>query len=193
MSDYQILNKIESPEDVKGLTRKELNILSEEIREFIIDNVSKTGGHFASNLGIVELTIALHRVFNSPKDKFIFDVGHQCYPHKILTGRKDLFATNRQFGGMSGFTRRYESVHDFVDAGHASTSISSAMGIFLGEELQGQFNYIIPVLGDASLTGGMAYEALNHLGHMNKRMIVILNDNNMSIDGSGGAISSSLS
>ncbi len=193
MSEYQILSKIESPEDLKGLSQKELKKLSSEIREFIIDNVSKTGGHFASNLGIVELTIALHRVFNSPNDKFIFDVGHQCYPHKILTGRKDRFSQNRQFNGMSGFTRRYESEHDFVDAGHASTSISSAMGIFLGEQLQGKFNYIIPIIGDASLTGGMAYEALNHLGHIKKKMIVILNDNNMSIDGSVGAISSNLS
>lgn len=193
MSDYQILSKIESPKDLKGLTHKELNLLSSEIREFIISNVSKTGGHFASNLGVVELTIALHRVFNSPEDKFIFDVGHQCYPHKILTGRKNNFPTNRQFKGMSGFTRRNESVHDFVDAGHASTSISSAMGIFLGEELQGKFNYIIPVIGDASLTGGMAYEAMNHLGHIKKKMIVILNDNNMSIDSSVGAMSSHLS
>jgi len=193
LSEYQILSKIEGPEDLKGLTQKELNQLSSEIRDFIIDNVSKTGGHFASNLGIVELTIALHTVFNSPNDKFIFDVGHQCYPHKILTGRKGLFPQNRQLNGMSGFTRRYESPHDFVDAGHASTSISSAMGILLGEELQGKFNYIIPIIGDAALTGGMAYEAMNHLGHLRKKMIVILNDNNMSIDGSVGAISSNLS
>lgn len=193
MSEHQILSKIESPEDLKGLSHKELKKLSSEIREFIIDNVSKTGGHFASNLGIVELTVALHKVFNSPNDKFIFDVGHQCYPHKILTGRKNKFSKNRQLNGMSGFTRRYESEHDFVDAGHASTSISSAMGILLGEQLQGKFNYIIPVIGDASLTGGMAYEALNHLGHLKKKMIVILNDNNMSIDGSVGAISSNLS
>ncbi len=193
MSDYQILSKIESPEDIKGLSIKELTLLSSEIREFIISNVSKTGGHFSSNLGIVELTVILHKLFNSPKDKFIFDVGHQCYPHKILTGRKDGFKTNRQFGGMSGFTRRYESPHDFVDAGHASTSISSALGITIGEELQGEFNYIIPIIGDASLTGGMAYEALNHLGHLKKKMIVVLNDNNMAIDSSTGAISSMLS
>ncbi|MGL1892635.1 MAG: 1-deoxy-D-xylulose-5-phosphate synthase [Spirochaetaceae bacterium] len=193
MSEFQILSKVESPADIKSLTQKELNTLAKEIREFLIDNVSKTGGHFSSNMGIVELTIALHRVFDSPKDKLIFDVGHQCYPHKILTGRKDMFSTNRQLGGMSGFTRRYESKHDFIDAGHASTSISSAMGILLGEELQGQFNYIIPIIGDASLTGGMAYEALNHLGHIKKKMIVILNDNNMSIDSSVGAISSKLS
>lgn len=193
MSDYQILSNIEGPEDLNGLTQKELNCLSSEIRDFIINNISKTGGHFSSNLGIVELTIALHRVFNSPKDKFIFDVGHQCYPHKILTGRKDNFTNIRQLGGMSGFTRRNESEHDFVDAGHASTSISSALGLLLGEELQGKSNYIIPIIGDAALTGGMAYEAMNHLGHLKKKMIVILNDNNMSIDGSVGAISSSLS
>ncbi len=193
MSDYQILSKIEKPEDLKGLTHKELRLLTKEIREYIIEHVSKTGGHLASNLGIVELTVALHRVFNSPKDKFIFDVGHQCYTHKILTGRKERFSTNRQLNGLSGFTRRYESEHDFVDAGHASTSISSALGILLGEELQGEFNYIIPVIGDASLTGGMAYEAMNHLGHLKKKMIVILNDNNMSIDSSVGAMSSNLS
>lgn len=193
MSDYQILSQIESPKDIKNLSQKELSKLTEEVRQFLIENISKTGGHFASNLGIVELTLALHRVFDSPNDKFIFDVGHQCYTHKILTGRKHLFEKNRQFGGMSGFTRRYESPHDFVDAGHASTSISSALGILLGEELQGNFNYIIPIIGDASLTGGMAYEAMNHLGHLKKKMIIVLNDNNMSIDGSVGAMSSSLS
>jgi len=193
LPDYHLLSKIESPNDLNKLTTKELIQLSSEIRDFIINSVSKTGGHFSSNLGIVELTVALHKVFNSPKDKLIFDVGHQCYPHKILTGRKEGFKTNRQYKGMSGFTRRYESPHDFADAGHASTSISTALGILLGEELQGEFNYIIPIIGDAALTGGMAYEALNNLGHLKKKMIVILNDNNMAIDSSVGAISSKLS
>ncbi len=193
MSDNQILSTIENPLDIKHLSHRELKQLSKEIREFIIEHVSQTGGHFASNLGIVELTIALHKVFDSPKDKFIFDVGHQCYPHKILTGRKSIFNTNRKLNGMSGFTRRNESVHDFIDAGHASTSISSALGIHIGEELQGEFNYIIPIIGDASLTGGMAYEGMNHLGHLKKKMIVILNDNNMSIGSSVGAMSANLS
>lgn len=193
MSDYQILSHIDNPEDIKKLSHKDLTLLASEMRDFIINKVSKTGGHFSSNLGIVELTIILHKVFNSPYDKLIFDVGHQCYPHKIITGRKSAFDTNRQYNGMSGFTRRKESIHDFVDAGHASTSISSALGILIGEEIQGKFNYIIPVIGDAALTGGMAYEALNHLGHLKKKMIVILNDNNMSIDSSVGAISSQLS
>lgn len=188
-----ILDRIKSPKDLKSLSKSELKTLAEEIREFLIDTVSETGGHFSSNLGIIELTIALHRVFESPRDKLIWDVGHQCYPHKVLTGRKNDFNTLRQKGGLSGFPRREESIHDIVDVGHASSSVSSAVGISVGQQLLGQEGYVISVIGDGSLTGGMAYEALNHLGHIQNNTIVVLNDNNMAIGKSVGAISSMLS
>ncbi len=191
--ERKILPRINKPEDIQGLTLKELKSLSGEIRDFITENVTVTGGHLASNLGIVEITVALHRVFQSPRDKFIWDVGHQSYPHKILTGRGDQFSGLRQKGGISGFPRRKESPHDIMDTGHASTSLSSGLGILVGQELLNQEGYVIPVIGDGALTGGMAWEALSHAGHLGKRLIVILNDNNMSINANVGAFSTYLS
>jgi len=187
-----LLDKVESPEQLKGLSNKDLQKLSQEIREFIIDNVSKTGGHLASNLGVVELTLALHCVFNSPKDKIIWDVGHQSYVHKILTGRKDQFATLRQYGGLSGFPKRKESIHDIFETGHSSTSISSALGIAKARDIKNQNFNVVAVLGDGAFTGGMALEAINHAGHDKTKLIVVLNDNEMSIAQNVGALSSYL-
>ncbi|MBR4020955.1 MAG: 1-deoxy-D-xylulose-5-phosphate synthase, partial [Firmicutes bacterium] len=164
-----------------------------EIREFLIDKVSKTGGHLASNLGVVELTLGLHHVFDSPKDKFIFDVGHQSYVHKILTGRIDEFDRLRQFGGMSGFPKTKESVHDVYETGHSSTSISAAAGMAAARDLKGEKHDVIAVIGDGSLTGGMAYEALNNVGASKSKVIVILNDNGMSISHNIGGVSQHLS
>lgn len=189
----EILPRINSPQDIKGLTLKELHLLAEDIRHFILEQVNQTGGHLASNLGVVELTLALHRVFDSPRDKLIWDVGHQCYPHKILTGRKNSFDKLRQKGGISGFPRRSESPHDAMDAGHSSTSLSAALGMLTGQELRGEKGYVIPVIGDGALTGGMAWEALSHIGHLGKPVIIILNDNDMSINPNVGAFSSYLS
>ena len=189
---YKILNEIQSPEDVKKLTPEMLNVLAMEIREFLIQNISKTGGHLSSNLGAVELTIALHYVFNSPEDKFIWDVGHQAYVHKILTGRKEAFDSLRQYGGLSGFLKRKESAHDCFEAGHSSTSISAAVGMALARDLKQEKFEVIPIIGDGALTGGMALEALNYLGHCQKNVKVILNDNEMSISENVGGISRAL-
>ena len=156
------LEKIKSPEDLKKIPEKNLSVLSGEIRQKIIDTVNKNGGHMASNLGIVELTVALHRGFNSPQDAIIFDVSHQSYAHKLLTGRYEEFGTIRQQGGLSGFTRINESSHDYFDAGHASSSISSALGLLTAWELQGRNDKVVAVIGDGALTGGMAFEALSH-------------------------------
>ena len=188
-----ILDGIESPGDLKKLNIEELKQLAEEIREYMIDVLSNIGGHIAPNLGIVELTLALHYVFNSPEDKIIWDVGHQSYPHKIITGRKNLLPTIRQFGGISGFTKRDESPHDIFGAGHASTSLSAALGLATARDLLGQNFHVIAVIGDGALTGGMALEALNNIGQLKKDMIVILNDNDMSIAENVGAVSSHLS
>ena len=188
----KLLNKINSPADLKGLTTDELIILCREIREFLIDSVSETGGHLASNLGIVELTVALHTVFNVPEDKIIFDVGHQSYVHKILTGRKELFHTLRQFGGLSGFPKSSESDCDAFNTGHSSTSISAALGIARGRDLDGGGYNVISVFGDGALTGGMMYEAMNDAGHSKTPLILILNDNAMSISKNVGAVSKHL-
>ena len=158
------------------------------MRNTIISVVGKNGGHLASNLGVVELTIALHRVFNSPKDAFIWDVGHQCYPHKLLTGRYEKFDTLRKAGGISGFTKIAESEHDFFDSGHSSTSISSALGLLVGRDLQNIEGKVVAVIGDGALTGGMAFEALSHAGQLAKNLIVILNDNQMSISENTGSL-----
>jgi 1-deoxy-D-xylulose-5-phosphate synthase len=190
---YKLLDKIESPADLKTLNMEELTALAGEIREFLLATVSKTGGHLASNLGCVELTLALHYCFDSPVDKFIWDVGHQAYTHKILTGRRDRFHTQRQYKGLSGFPNRSESVHDVFGAGHASTSISAGLGMAVASGLQGRRNKVIAVIGDGSLTGGIAFEALNQAGHLKKDLIVILNDNEMSISPNVGAFSSFIS
>ena len=187
-----MLEKINSPQDIKSLSLNELEELCAEIREFMIDSVSKTGGHLASNLGVVELTVALHKVFNSPSDQIVFDVGHQSYTHKILTGRKDDFATLRQEGGISGFTRRNESEHDIFSSGHSSTSISSAIGLAKAKSLKGEKGKVIAVIGDGALTGGLAYEALNNSGNESSNLVVILNDNEMSISKNVGSVAKNL-
>lgn len=172
---------IKSPADIKNMSIEELNILCEDIRKFLIDSISKTGGHLSSNLGVVELTVALHYVFNAPKDKIIFDVGHQCYTHKILTGRSPYFSTLRKKDGLSGFQKRNESEYDCWEAGHSSTSLSAALGFACARDLQKQDYEIIPVIGDGALCSGMSMEALNDIGTQQKKIIIIFNDNNMSI------------
>lgn len=188
-----LLEKINSPSDLKKLKPEQLPELAEEIRQFLLETVSLTGGHLGSNLGAVELTIALHYCFDSPFDKIIWDVGHQAYTHKILTGRRDLFHTQRQYKGISGFPKRSESEHDAFGVGHSSTSISAGLGMAAAADLSGAKNHAIAVIGDGSLTGGMAFEALNQAGHLKKDLIVILNDNEMSISKNVGAFSSFIS
>lgn len=182
------LLSIKDPSFLKSLSNKELETLSEEIRQFLIEKLSVTGGHIGPNLGVVELTIALHKCFNSPKDKIIWDVGHQSYVHKILTGRASEFDTLRQFKGLCGFPKMAESEHDVWETGHSSTSLSAAMGMAIARDLKKEDSFVIPVIGDGALTGGMALEALNHIGHEKKNMIVILNDNEMSIAPNVGAL-----
>lgn len=186
------LENVNSPKDIKKLNIDELDALCDEIRELMIDTVSKNGGHLASNLGAVELTVAMHKVFNSPSDQFVFDVGHQCYTHKILTGRKDSFSTLRTEGGISGFTRPCESNHDIFSSGHSSTSISAAIGLAKAKTLNGNKGKVIAVIGDGALTGGLAYEALNNAGNEHNNLIVILNDNNMSISDNVGSMAKNL-
>ena len=186
------LENVNSPKDIKKLNIDELDALCDEIRELMIDTVSKNGGHLASNLGAVELTVAMHKVFNSPSDQFVFDVGHQCYTHKILTGRKDSFSTLRTEGGISGFTRPCESNHDIFSSGHSSTSISAAIGLAKAKTLNGDKGKVIAVIGDGALTGGLAYEALNNAGNEHNNLIVILNDNNMSISDNVGSMAKNL-
>jgi 1-deoxy-D-xylulose-5-phosphate synthase len=182
------LHSIKDPSFLKNMSNKELEELAQQIREFLITSLSKTGGHLAPNLGVVELTIALHKSFDSPKDKFIWDVGHQSYVHKILTGRTKQFDTLKQYKGLSGFPKRSESIHDQWETGHSSTSLSAAMGMAVARDLKKEDYYIVPIIGDGALTGGMALEALNHIGNENKNLIVILNDNEMSIAPNVGAI-----
>lgn len=184
-----LLETINSPADVKALSLEQLKQLAEEIRQLLISVISKTGGHLAPNLGVVELTLALHRVFTTPKDKIVFDVGHQSYIHKIITGRREQFSTLRQYGGLSGFPKRSESEHDAFGTGHSSTSISAALGMAVARDLQGEDYNVIAVIGDGSMTGGMAFEALNNAGTLHKKMIVVLNDNEMSISKNVGAMS----
>ncbi|MBG9793549.1 1-deoxy-D-xylulose-5-phosphate synthase [Paenibacillus dendritiformis] len=183
-----LLEQINQPSDLKRLTKEELPILAEEIRQFLIEKLAVTGGHLASNLGVVELTLVLHYLYDSPRDKMIFDVGHQAYVHKILTGRKDRFDTLRQYKGLCGFVKRAESEHDVWEAGHSSTSLSAAMGMALSRDFKGESNKVIAVIGDGALTGGMALEALNHIGHEKKNLMVVLNDNEMSIAPNVGAL-----
>jgi 1-deoxy-D-xylulose-5-phosphate synthase len=186
MSNY--LDAVNQPSDIKHLSENELMALSEEIRAFIISNVLETGGHLASSLGAVDLTLALHYVFNSPTDKLIFDVGHQAYAHKIISGRKDQFSTLRKYKGLSGFLKPYESEHDAFAAGHCSTSISAGMGMVRARELSGDDFSVVSIIGDGALTGGMAYEGLNDAGHAKSKFIIVLNDNAMSIAENVGAL-----
>jgi len=187
--DAHMLERIQKENDIKQLNPEELEILAEEIREFLIEKVSKTGGHVASNLGVVELTMAMHLVFDLPKDKIIWDVGHQSYTHKLLTGRRDGFDTLRQFGGMSGFPKRNESACDAFDTGHSTTSISAGVGYVAARDMLGEDYSVISVIGDGSFTGGMAFEALNNAANLNTNFIVVLNDNEMSISKNVGGMS----
>ncbi|WP_162499894.1 1-deoxy-D-xylulose-5-phosphate synthase [Blastochloris tepida] len=193
MSKTPLLDRIRTPADLRQLTEDQLPELARELREEMIEVVSQTGGHLGAGLGVVELTVALHYVFDTPYDKLIWDVGHQAYPHKMLTGRRDRLPTLRQGGGLSGFTKRSESAYDPFGAGHTSTSVSAALGFAVARDLKGEANNVIAVIGDGSMSGGMAYEALNNAGAMDSRLIVVLNDNDMSISPSVGAMSSYLS
>lgn len=184
-----VLEKVNGPEDLKNLSLEELLLLAEEIRSEIIRVTAQNGGHLASSLGAVELILALHRVFQSPKDKILFDTGHQAYAHKLVTGRKDRFHTLRQEGGISGFTKVSESPHDAITAGHASTSLANALGMAIARDLRGEDHHVVAVIGDGALTGGMALAALNKIGELQKRMLIILNDNEMSISENVGALS----
>jgi 1-deoxy-D-xylulose-5-phosphate synthase len=183
-----VLEKVNGPEDLKNLSLEELLLLAEEIRSEIIRVTAQNGGHLASSLGAVELILALHRVFQSPKDKILFDVGHQAYAHKLVTGRKDRFHTLRQEGGISGFTKVSESPHDAITVGHASTSLANALGMALARDLRGEDHHVVAVIGDGALTGGMALAALNKIGELQKQMLIILNDNEMSISENVGAL-----
>lgn len=187
-----ILDQVNSPSDIKKLNLEQLSLLCAEIRSLLIKTVSENGGHIASNLGVVEVTIALHRVFDSPRDKIIWDVGHQSYVHKILTGRKDAISTIRKYGGISGFPKTSESEHDIFNTGHSSTSISAALGIAQANRLLGNDNFTIAVIGDGALTGGLAYEALNNAGGTETNLIVVLNDNEMSISKNVGSMTNYL-
>ena len=188
-----LLDRITSPEDIRSLSLDELEELAEDIRNTIVSTVSRTGGHLAPSLGVVELTIALHRIFNTPVDKIIWDVGHQSYAHKLLTGRQRIFPTLRQYRGMSGFPKFAESPYDAFETGHSSTSISAGLGMTVAKDINGDSHRAIAVIGDGSMTAGLAFEALNHAGHLDKNLIVILNDNEMSISPNVGALSSFLS
>jgi 1-deoxy-D-xylulose-5-phosphate synthase len=192
-TEAKLLDTINSPADLKKLTLEELEQLAAEIREEIVDTVSRTGGHLAPSLGVVELTIAIHYVFDAPKDKIIWDVGHQAYAHKLITGRRDRFHTLRTHGGISGFPKRDESPYDTFDTGHSSTSISAGLGITTAKALKGERSRVISVIGDGSMTAGLAFEGLNQAGHTEKDLIVVLNDNAMSISPNVGAFSSFLS
>ena len=190
--EYEILNNIKSPNDIKNFNDNEINQLCGEIRDCIITTVSKNGGHLAANLGAVELTVAVHRAFDSPKDAIIFDVGHQCYTHKLLTGRFEEFSNLRKENGLSGFMKPCESEHDPIITGHSSNSVSAAYGIYRAKKLKGEDGSAVAIIGDGALTGGMAYEALNHAGEHSGNFIVILNDNEMSISQNVGGMSKSL-
>ena len=188
-----ILKSISSPNDLKGLSYRDLEILADELRNEILNTVSNNGGHLASNLGIVETMISIHRIFNSPEDQIVLDVGHQSYVHKLLTGRQGRFDTLRQWNGISGFTNREESEYDPFGAGHSGTSISAALGLATANLLNGSPNYVIAVVGDGSFTNGMIYEALNNCTKNNLKLIIILNDNEMSISENVGGLSKYLS
>ncbi len=185
----RLLDSIECPADLRKLDRKQLPQVAQEIRDTIIDVVSRVGGHFGGNLGIVELTLALHYLYDTPRDQIVFDTGHQSYPHKLLTGRRDTFPTIRQHGGISGFCKREESAYDVFNAGHASTSISAALGIAVARDFRKEDYRVVAVIGDGALSGGLAFEGLNQAGHLKRKMMIVLNDNDMSISTNVGAIS----
>src|SRR2546422_4607053 len=188
-----LLDTVATPDTLRGLRRDQLPQLCEELRAETISAVSVTGGHLGAGLGVVELTVALHYVFDTPRDRLVWDVGHQAYPHKILTGRRNRIRTLRQGGGLSGFTKRSESEYDPFGAAHASTSISSALGMAVARDFRGERRNVIAVIGDSAMSGGMAYEAMNNAGAMDSRLIVVLNDNDMSIAPAVGAMSAYLS
>jgi len=192
MLETPLLDRVKFPSDMKDFSRDELKQLADELRSEMIDAVSVTGGHLGAGLGVVELTVAIHYLFDTPTDKLIWDVGHQCYPHKILTGRRDRIRTLRQGDGLSGFTKRAESEYDPFGAAHSSTSISAGMGFATARDLDGRDGHVISVIGDGSITAGMAYEAMNNAGATDSRQIVILNDNDMSIAPPVGAMSALL-
>src|SRR5450830_1341295 len=184
----KLLETINEPAQVRKLARSQLTPLAQELRSFLLDSVSKTGGHLSSNLGTVELTVALHYVFNTPHDRIVWDVGHQTYPHKILTGRRERMASLRQLGGLSGFPQRGESNFDAFGTAHSSTSISAALGMALAAKIKGEERYAIAIIGDGAMTAGMAFEALNNAGVADCNLLVILNDNDMSISPPVGAL-----
>ena len=184
-----ILEKIQKENDIKELQPEDLDLLAEEIREFLIEKISRTGGHLASNLGVVELTMALHLAFDLPQDKLIWDVGHQAYTHKLLTGRRAGFDDLRKYGGMSGFPKRKESECDAFDTGHSSTSISAGLGYVAARDILGEDHHVVSIIGDGAMTGGMAYEALNNASRLKSNFIIVLNDNNMSISENVGGMS----
>ena len=186
--DYKYLLHIDSPADLKRVPRGDLPIVAEELRDYLVTVVSKVGGHLASSLGAVELTLALHYTFDAPRDKIVWDVGHQAYGHKILTGRRDRFPTIRQYGGISGFPVRDESPYDTFNVAHACTAISGALGMAVARDLRGEDFHVVAVVGDAGLTGGVALEGINNLGQLSKNVLVILNDNKMSISPNVGAL-----
>src|ERR1700758_3288014 len=188
-----LLDRVNDPQDLRKLSRAQLRKLAEELRQETISAVSVTGGHLGAGLGVVELTVALHAVFDTPRDRLIWDVGHQAYPHKILTGRRHRIRTLRQPGGLSGFTRRAESEYDPFGAAHSSTSISAGLGMAVARDFKGEKRDVIAVIGDGAMSAGMAYEAMNNAGSMDSRLIVILNDNDMSIAPPVGAMSAYLS
>ena len=185
----RLINKINFPSDLRKFKKENLKQISEELRDELIDVVSETGGHLGAGLGVVELTVALHYVFDTPKDKLVWDVSHQCYPHKIITGRRDRIKTLRKGGGLSGFTKRTESEYDPFGAAHSSTSISSTLGMSVAKKLSNNNNNVIAVIGDGAMSAGMAYEAMNNAGALKSNLIVVLNDNDMSIARPVGAMS----
>src|SRR5437016_8763936 len=192
VSKTPLLDRVKTPADLRAIPEKDLRQLVDELRRETIDAVSVTGGHLGAGLGVIELTVALHRVFDTPRDRLVWDVGHQAYPHKILTGRRDRIRTLRQGGGLSGFTKRAESEYDCFGAAHSSTSISAGLGIAVARELAGDKRNVIAVIGDGAMSAGMAYEAMNNAGALNSRLIVVLNDNEMSIAPPVGALSAYL-
>ncbi|MEY4768924.1 MAG: hypothetical protein RL637_1563, partial [Pseudomonadota bacterium] len=189
---YPLLSQIDFPNDLRRLSKNQLSAVCAELRSFLTQTVSLSGGHFSAGLGTVELTVALHYVFDTPKDQLIWDVGHQAYPHKILTGRKKIMPTIRSKNGVSAFPSRQESDYDAFGVGHSSTSISAALGMAIAAELKGESKHIVAIIGDGSITGGMAYEAMNHAGSLDANVLVILNDNDMSISPNVGAMNNYL-
>src|ERR1044072_6980239 len=189
LEDFPLLRSVNLPADLRSQPENKLGAICDELRAYLIRSVATRGGHFAAGLGTVELTVALHYVFNTPEDRLVWDVGHQAYPHKILTGRRSRIRTLRQGGGLSGFTKRAESEYDPFGAAHSSTSISAGLGMAVARDLEGKPNHVIAVIGDGAMSAGMAYEAMNNAGAMNSRLIVILHDNDMSIAPPVGALS----